>query len=163
MPRRWRIFLSLSIFAILADQLSKAYALAKLPGVGIRVPVVDNFFDWVLAYNTGSAFSMFSGTGGARVFLSVIGVLAVVGVIWLVHKTEDRQTTLIAALGLMAGGAVGNLIDRILTGRVTDFILWRYYEKTWPVFNIADVCLCVAAGLFILASFRDKKTTAKAS
>ena len=157
MPRRWRIFLPVAVLSILADQLTKAYALAKLPGPGVRVSVVENYFDWVLAYNTGSAFSMFSGTDGARVFLSVIGVAAVLAVLWLVHKSEDNQTLMLSAFGLMVGGAIGNLIDRIATGKVTDFILWRYYEKTWPVFNIADVCLCIAAGLFLLGSFKPKK------
>ena len=162
MPRRWKIFLSLMSLSIVADQITKWIARDALMGKG-RVPVIENFWDWVLAYNTGSAFSMLSGQ---RALLTIVGVAAVGAVFWIVHTSEDQPTSIIVALGLMAGGAIGNLIDRILEGKVTDFILWRYYEHTWPVFNIADVCLSVAVGLFILSSImtaRQKKRNDKAA
>jgi signal peptidase II len=156
--RRLRVYLLVGGLTIVLDQLTKLWARAALPtdpaGNGIPVPVIDNYFDWVLAYNTGSAFSMFAGTAGSRVFLSIIGVVAVVALTWMVIKGDDQQRGAIAALGLMAGGAVGNLIDRIASGKVTDFVLWRYHEHRWPVFNVADIALTVAVGLFLLTSFR---------
>lgn len=143
--------------AFLADQITKIVARARLPvdasGYGIRVPVIENHFDWVLAYNTGSAFSLFHGVGAARIFLTVIGLFAVSVVIWLIKRAGDHETWMVAALSLMVGGAAGNLVERILFGKVTDFILWRYHEHTWPVFNIADACLAVAVVLFLVTSF----------
>lgn len=161
MPRRWKLFSVLVPLAIIADQITKLWARSSLPtdvhGNGIPVPVVADYFDWVLAYNTGSAFSMFAGTSGSRVFLTAVGVAAVGAIVWMVHKALDRQVALVIALALMAGGAIGNLIDRILFGKVTDFVLWRYHEHRWPVFNVADVCLSLALGLFVLVSLRDSR------
>lgn len=158
MTRRLRLYLLVGGLTIVLDQLTKLWARATLPtdpaGNGIPVPVIDNYFDWILAYNTGSAFSMFAGTAGSRVFLSLIGVVAVAALTWMVVKGKDEGRGALVALGLMAGGAVGNLIDRIAFGKVTDFVLWRYHEHRWPVFNVADIALTVAVGLFLLTSFR---------
>jgi signal peptidase II len=162
MPRRFRLYLALGALIIIADQITKIWARSSLPvdlhGNGIRVPVIDNYFDWVLAHNTGSAFSMFAGTSGSQIFLSIIGIGAVGVLTWMVWKARDDQRVMVAALGLMAGGAVGNLIDRIAFGKVTDFVLWRYHEHTWPVFNVADVALSVAVGVFLIASFRGDRS-----
>ncbi len=161
MPRRFKVYLLLGGLTIVLDQITKIWARSSLPtdaaGNGLPVPVVENFFDWVLAYNTGSAFSMFAGTAGSRVFLSIVGVAAVVALTWMVSKARDDQRLQVAALSLMAGGAVGNLIDRIAFGKVTDFVLWRYYEHRWPVFNVADIALTVSVGVFLLASFRKEQ------
>jgi signal peptidase II len=161
MPRRLKLYIAVAAVTILADQLTKLWARSSLPtdalGNGLRVPVIDGYWDWVLAYNTGSAFSLFAGTAGAQVFLSIVGVLAVVVLSWMVWKSRDDQTVAVTALALMAGGAVGNLIDRIAFGKVTDFVLWRYHEHTWPVFNIADVALSVAVAVFLLTSFKREK------
>jgi len=158
MPKRWKIFLAIMSASIIADQITKFIARDALEGKG-RIPVIENFWDWVLAFNTGSAFSMFSG---ARTFLTIVGIGAVLAVFWLIHTSKDQPTSVIVALGLMAGGAIGNLIDRIWLGKVTDFVLWRYYEHTWPVFNIADVCLSVAVGLFLLSGFLTNRKAKKA-
>jgi signal peptidase II len=160
MPRRFSLYAAVGSLAILVDQLTKYWARASLPtdavGNGIRVPVVDNFFDWILAYNHGASFSMFAGTSGSRVFLSIVGLAAVAAITWMVWKARDDQRLVVFSLALMAGGAIGNLIDRIAFGKVTDFVLWRYHEHTWPVFNVADVSLSVAVGLFLLASLRGR-------
>jgi signal peptidase II len=161
MPRRFVLYLAVAFATIGADQITKYWARTYLPvdpaGNGIRVPVIDGYWDWVLAWNTGSAFSMFAGTGGAQIFLSAVGIIAVGVLSWMVWKARDDQKVQIAALALMAGGAVGNLIDRIAFGKVTDFVLWRYQEHTWPVFNVADVALTVAVGVFLLSGLRKEK------
>ena len=71
-------------------------------------------------------------------------------VIYYLRKTEDHATRLHVALGLVGGGAIGNLIDRVLYGRVTDFIVWHVKEHEWPAFNIADAALCIGVGLMLL-------------
>jgi signal peptidase II len=158
MPRRYRLYLILVAATVAADQLTKRWARASLPvdarGNGVHRSVIDGFFDWLLVENTGSAFSLFAGADHTRVFLTIVGVLAIAALTWMVHQAKDGPRALIAAFGLMAGGAIGNLIDRLRFGKVTDFILWRYHEHTWPVFNVADVALTVAAVVFVLASLR---------
>jgi len=82
--------------------------------------------------------------------LSIVGIAAVGGMIWMLRKARPDQKVLHWALAFVAGGAVGNLIDRIYYGVVTDFVLWRYKTKEWPVFNIADVVLVIGVGLMFI-------------
>ncbi|HTE51251.1 MAG TPA: signal peptidase II [Kofleriaceae bacterium] len=156
MRRRWKLYLSISVLVVVADQLTKLWARQSLPvdaaGRGIRVPVVDNFFDLVLAHNTGAAFSVMAGTSGGRMLLTGLGLVAVGAITWMAARARADQGGLVVALALMAGGAVGNLIDRVRLGTVTDFVLWRWHEHAWPVFNLADACLSVAIALFVANS-----------
>lgn len=151
MQRRWKLFATIASMAVLADQLTKLWARHALPvdasGRGIRVPVIHHLFDLVLAFNTGSAFSLIEGVPAVRVILTVVGLAAVCATVWMVGRTRPDQPVLIASLALMTGGALGNLIDRVGSGEVTDFVLWRWNEHTWPVFNLADACLTVAVGI----------------
>ena len=152
MPRRWRLYLTITAVIVVADQLTKLIARHTLPvdaaGRGIRVPVIDGFFDLVLARNTGAAFSLLAGTGFARILLTLLALAAVGAITWMVWKARDDQRGLVVMFSLMAGGAIGNFIDRILFGTVTDFVLWRWHEHSWPVFNLADACLSVAIAVF---------------
>jgi signal peptidase II len=122
-------------------------------------PVIDGFWHWRLSMNPGSAFGLFSSQGGARIGLSVVGIVAVLGMLWMLRKARPNQKILHWALALVAGGAVGNLIDRVYFGVVTDFILWHVgtynphqlrWEHEWPVFNVADVVLVVGVILMFL-------------
>ena len=117
---------------------------------GTVVPVIDGFWSWRLSMNPGSAFGMFSSQTGARIGLSVVGIIAVFGMLWMLRKARSDQRILHWALALVAGGAVGNLIDRIYFGVVTDFVLWYYKTHDWPVFNVADVVLVVGVGLMFI-------------
>jgi len=166
MPRRWKIFLLVAFVSIAADQATKIWARSSLPVIGNcnsipddivsfqcqgkPVSVIDGIWDWRLSMNPGSAFGLFNSQAGARVLLSVVGILAVGGMIWMLRKAREEQKGLIWALGLVAGGAIGNLIDRIIYGVVTDFVLWHYHGHEWPVFNVADVVLVVGVGLMFL-------------
>jgi signal peptidase II len=87
----------------------------------------------------------------------------------LARKTTDDRTFATLALGLIASGAIGNVIDRVLYGKVTDFVLWRYGEHRWPQFNVADAALVVGVIILLIADFgkkddkKDEKKPAKAS
>ena len=166
MSRRWTIFLIVGLLTIASDQATKIWARHSLPTTpagcvipddvvahrcgGKMVEVVADYWHWRLSFNPGSAFGLFHSADGARWFLSVIGILAVFGMIWMVKKAREDQKALIWALGLVAGGAIGNLIDRIYFGVVTDFVLWHWKDKEWPVFNVADVALVIGVGLMFL-------------
>lgn len=133
------------------DQLSKFWAQSALADTGHKT-VIPNFFDLQLSYNTGAAFSIFdSGGATGRILLTIVAFAALGFIAWMVHKSENRATVPVVALGLIAGGAVGNVIDRALHGQVTDFILWRYYEHRWPIFNIADAVLLVGVAILLLS------------
>jgi signal peptidase II len=170
MPRRWKIFLVIGFVTLVADQVTKLWARAALPTMvahngrryGVAQPVIENFFDWRLSFNTGSAFSLFGEMSGARAFLTVVGIAAVFIIGYMLHRARNEQTRLITALGLVAGGAIGNLVDRILFGEVTDFIVWKYYENEWPTFNIADVTLVIGVGLLFIDMGKEVRAEAKA-
>lgn len=158
MSRRWKIFTIVGILSLLADQLTKIWARGELPTFtvpdgrtfGKAVEVIPNFWDWRLSFNPGSAFGLFGDTSGARIFLSVIGLVAIAAIVWMVKKAREDQVRLAWALGLVAGGAIGNLVDRIYFGVVTDFVVWKYYATEWPTFNVADVTLVIGVGLLFL-------------
>ncbi|HLU66773.1 MAG TPA: signal peptidase II [Kofleriaceae bacterium] len=153
-PRRYRWFTAVGVITLVLDQITKYWARNDLPvgphGHGLPVAVIENFFDWRLSWNTGSAFGLFSGVGGARIFLTLVGLIALGAIVWMVVKGRDDQRRLMVGLGLVGGGAIGNVIDRIIFGKVTDFIVWKWYEHEWPTFNIADAALCVGVGLLFL-------------
>ncbi|MBP9207997.1 MAG: signal peptidase II [Kofleriaceae bacterium] len=171
MKRAWMIFAIIAVLSLVADQASKYWARDTLPVrptgceipadivahrcVGVPVEVVADYWDWRLAFNTGAAFSMFSSTGGGRWLLTVVGIAAVLGMLYMMRKARPDQKALHWALGLVASGAVGNLIDRIYFGSVTDFVVWKYQGKEWPAFNIADVALVVGVGLMFVDMFRE--------
>jgi signal peptidase II len=120
--------------------------------------VIEGYWDWRLSMNPGSAFGLFSSNQSfARVMLSIVGIAAVAGMLWMLRKARTDQKILHWALALVAGGAVGNLIDRIYYGVVTDFVLWHYHSKEWPVFNIADVVLVVGVGLMFIDIQKESK------
>lgn len=173
---KWTIFGVVSVLSIVADMASKVWARASLPispigGTsasvcqardhvvdliatrkcqGSPVNVISGFWEWRLSMNPGSAFGLFSGHTAARVFLSIVGLAAVGGMIYMLKKSRVDQRVLHWALAFVAGGAIGNLIDRMYFGVVTDMVLWRYKTHEWPVFNVADVVLVVGVGLMFI-------------
>ncbi len=151
MAPKYKAFIVALIAGLGGDQLSKMWARASLRPIYPDVKtVIPNFWDFRYSENPGSAFSMFHNVPGARYLLLVIGIaaLGLVGV-WL-KKAPDKSARLGAWLGLLAGGALGNIIDRVVYGRVTDFIVWHWYTHEWPTFNIADAVLVAGVvGMFL--------------
>lgn len=169
--KKWIVFWVIATLSLAADQATKIWARDALPVLGHGsssgtcvvpddivsrmcqgqpVTVVDGFWDWRLSMNPGSAFGLFSSQTGARVLLSLVGIAAVIGMIFMLRKARKDQAILHWALALVAGGAVGNLVDRIYYGVVTDFVLWHYHSHEWPVFNVADIVLVVGVGLMFI-------------
>lgn len=148
LARRWKLYLSIAAVAVALDQLSKLWARHALE-VGRSVPVVDGYWDWRLSYNPGASFNLFDSATGARVFLSIMAVGAIAVVTWMVSRAKDDQRRTVAGLALVVGGALGNLIDRIVHGVVTDFTLWHWQQHYWPMFNVADAALVIGVVLLV--------------
>jgi len=144
--RKYVIFGVLGALSLILDQWTKVLAREKLRGHEV-VTVVKGFFNLRYSENTGVAFGMFQTLPGGRILLTLVAVVAFVLVLHYLRKTDAKHTRMHAALGLVGGGAIGNLIDRIAYGRVTDFIVWHYKGHEWPAFNIADAALVVGVGL----------------
>ena len=119
-----------------------------------RTRRITSWFDLMLAHNTGAAFSFLASAGGwQRWFLAGVAlVVSVVVSVWLTRLKHTEQMLGIA-LGLVLGGGLGNLIDRVSLGYVVDFISWHYNDWYWPAFNIADSAICVGAVLLVWDSF----------
>src|SRR5690606_12979582 len=95
-----------------------------------------------------------------QIVLSLLGVLILAGILVMAARTRPDARLERVALALVAGGALGNLVDRIRDGAVTDFIRWRAGEHVWPIFNVADVALVIGAGLLLLETARARRRRA---
>jgi signal peptidase II len=146
--RSVRLAALLAVGVIALDQASKQWALSALDDGPIDLVGSLRFN---LAFNSGTAFSMGRGWGGV---ISLVGLVVVIGLLRGVLRWPGRLP--IVASGMVAGGAVGNLLDRVfragdgvLGGSVVDFIDVQW----WPIFNVADIGICVGAGLLAILSF----------
>jgi signal peptidase II len=145
-------WLGLSALVIVLDQLSKAWITGHFV-YGEKLYVL-NVFDVVLAHNTGAAFSFLHDAGGMQRWLfSIIAIVASVWIVWLLRR-HSAQTIFALALSLILGGALGNLIDRMVYGYVVDFLSFHWNEHYFPAFNVADSAITVGATLLILDSLR---------
>jgi lipoprotein signal peptidase len=147
--------LLVAVVAVATDQASKAWALAALwppYSEGIAVLPVLNLR---LGFNTGVTFGMFANSSAAGVWVLVAVGLAVTAFLarWLWRTTSRLEAV---ALGLIIGGALGNVADRVRQGAVTDFIDAHLAGWHWPTFNMADVAIVCGVVLLILASLRDE-------
>lgn len=147
--------LSIALAAVLLDQLSKYFMLNEVLGEQIVIEVTP-FFNWVRAWNTGVSFSMFNDYGnlGTVILSAVAGAIVVALVVWL--KNEQNRLAQ-AALGMIIGGAIGNVIDRVRLGAVFDFLDFHIAGSHWPAFNLADSFICVGAVILIIQSIFIKR------
>ena len=155
-------WLWLSLLTIVLDQLTKYIAEAELL-LHKPVAVIPSFFNFTLMYNKGAAFSFLSDAGGWQRFLftGLSTVISIFLLFWLRQISRDEQQKdnhiLQIAIALILGGAVGNLIDRALTGEVVDFIQVYYSTYYFPAFNIADSAITLGAALLILDIFLESR------
>lgn len=144
-PKLFYRALALAVVVILADQASK-WAIAGLFADPFQVIELTPFFNLVAAHNTGVSFSMLQGMGPWLLILGATGVsLALIG--WLMKLTAPLPAL---AVGLVIGGALGNVIDRIRLGAVFDFLDFYLGNWHWPAFNLADSAISVGVVLLLL-------------
>lgn len=148
----------LSVVVFVVDQVTKFWFDNNLQ-MWERITVIPHVLDWTLAYNTGAAFSFLAGASGWQrwLFTLIAVAVSVVLVVWLKRLKAD-ETWLAVGLALVLGGALGNLVDRVIFGHVVDFIL-VHWQSSWyfPAFNIADSAITVGAILLALDMFKSKK------
>lgn len=142
------IFISTTLIIFLIDRIIKLLIQSKLlPDQPITI--IPNFFHLTYITNTGAAFSLFSGYNH---FLFIIGLLMIIIVSVYFFKTEEKQTLPSLMLGLIVGGALGNLFDRLFFGSVIDFLDFRI----WPAFNFADTAITIGI-IFLVVYFIKNK------
>jgi signal peptidase II len=160
--RKYVIFGVLSAITIALDQWTKVLARHHLQPRGRdALVVIDGFFNLRYSENTGVAFGMLQSLPGGRILLTVVALAAFLLVLSYLRKTDAQHTRMHVALGLVGGGAIGNLIDRIAFGKVTDFVVWHYKQHEWPAFNVADAALVVGVALMALDMFNKKEPAAQ--
>jgi signal peptidase II len=156
-----KFLILITVPLIFLDQLTKWLIQVNIP-YGAEVPIIPGFFSLVHVSNTGAAFSIFQGNNLFFIALAVTALLVVL--FWLVrdevtkNKAQKLNTGAKIALCLFAAGITGNLLDRVLKGSVVDFLHFYIQRYAWPSFNVADSCICIAAALFALMSFRRPQT-----
>ena len=144
-PLPW---LGIALIVILLDQITKALILRTM-AIGDS-HTVTSFFNIVHWRNTGAAFSFLHASSGWQRWLFVgLAVLAAIFIVWMLRR-HGGQRLFAGALALILGGAIGNVIDRLLHGSVVDFIQLHWRGAAFPAFNVADSAITLGAGLLIL-------------
>ena len=157
---RWLLALATGVF--LLDRATKAWIRVRLAyptyGPPGQITVIDDFFNLVNVGNSGAAWSLFSGRSGSLALLAVATLAAIYA--WR-HQLGLRQLPVQISFGLLCGGIVGNLLDRLLYGHVIDFLDFHFGSYTYPTFNVADSGICVGVVIYLLYSLRQpEKPTA---
>ena len=154
-------WLGLALAVIVLDHLTKWWVSSSLD-YQEAIPVLP-FFSLVRVHNTGAAFSFLADAGGwQRWFFIGVGVIATVIIVRLL-KQHANEPRLAFSLALVLGGALGNVIDRVVLGHVVDFLYFHYRSFAWPAFNVADSAITVGAALLIWDSLRSKPAAQKTS
>ena len=142
---RW---LGLALLILIADQLSK-FLIVGYYQLGDST-YVTSFFNIVRVHNSGAAFSFLAGASGwQRWFFTVIGLVAAAVILWML-KSHGGQKLFAFALACILGGAIGNVIDRVLYGHVVDFLDFHWRNSHFPSFNIADGAITIGAACLIV-------------
>ena len=145
--------LSIGLAVVLLDQFTKQW-IRSVFIYGESRPVIDGFFNLTYVRNDGAAWNILSGHGIVLILIS-IAVLALLIIYRRSFLTEQLLHRIL--FGLMIGGIVGNLIDRIRFGWVTDFLDFQFGTYHYPSFNVADSAICIAVGLYIITNLLEKK------
>ena len=145
------VHLLIAVIVFLLDRWSKRLVAARI-GLYAHVQVIPGFFRLTHTENTGAAFSLFADSPAhwktvALIVFSAVAIVIVAGLLW----KQGRALALTGvALSLILGGAAGNLWDRVMSGRVVDFLLVYYKSYQWPVFNLADSAIVIGAALLVI-------------
>ena len=135
------------LLLVLLDQGSKATVMHSI-SFQESIPVIPGFFNLTHLYNTGAAFGMLHDS---NLFFMILSTVVLIGLIVLRRHFDGKLMR--TGWVLLIAGIIGNVADRVRFGHVVDFLDFQFGSYHWPSFNVADSCICVAAGLFLLSSF----------
>lgn len=147
-------WLALSGVVIVADQVTKMWMLSAF-APGERFALTP-FFDLVLAFNSGAAFSFLAGAGGWQRWVFVVLALAISAWLIVLLRQHSGERLMPLALALILGGALGNVIDRLMRGVVVDFLDFYIGHWHWPAFNVADSAITVGVALMLWQQLTQK-------
>ena len=155
MHNRYAIITVIASLVTILDQLTKAWVLKVIPEF-TEIPVINNFFSLVHVRNRGAAFGFLNRhdiSWQFWLFLAATAAAALV-IVLLARSSQRTEYTFFTSLGLILGGAIGNLIDRVRYRSVIDFLDFYYNNWHWPAFNVADIAICCGAALALLLAWR---------
>jgi signal peptidase II len=159
MAMKYILLLTLPLYAL--DQLTKWLVLQHIAADEPRI-IVPDFFMLVYVTNTGAAFGSFKNNNWFFIILSCVAIVVVLTLLFRRHTADAWRDT---SLALLLAGVFGNLTDRLHHGAVIDFLVFDLhvpFASPWPAFNVADACICIAVGCFMIHSFRQGKEPAAA-
>lgn len=174
MKKKLRIIVILALTVLVLDHLTKWLIVREIP-MGVEIPIITGFFDIVHGRNTGAAFGFLSAWHSPfkNWFFYGVGVVALIFLYNFTRSLKDEDRFSLTAVGLVLGGALGNIMDRIVRGSVVDFLSFHYYDKvwtptlfgthfivplTWPAFNVADSAITIAVILLLWQNLKTIRT-----
>ena len=160
MKFKYLILLVVTVLALALDQGTKLF-IDRSMDLHSTIPVIDNFFNITYVRNKGAAFSFLANSSFRLPFFILISLVAIVVIIWVIARLRPDQKLTAVSLAFIFAGAIGNLIDRLRLGEVIDFLDAHWYEHHWPVFNVADICICVGVGLLAIDMFIEERRLKK--
>jgi signal peptidase II len=162
MPSLVRLVLLISLPLFILDFVTKEWTVRTFPApeadVTPRITVIPDYFDFVRVHNTGVAFGMGNGGAYSNYIFGAISLTALGSLCWMYKKGAFPTRLSQVAVALLISGVLGNLLDRFLRGYVVDFLHVHAViggeDRSWPAFNVADSCICVAAAFLFLSAFQ---------
>lgn len=152
----YRLFWILALTLFVLDQATKVWINARLPlgtyGPPRAITVIDGFFYLVHVGNTGAAWSMFTGRS---MLLACFALAALAGIYFWRHTLSLKARPVQISFGLLCGGIVGNLVDRLVHGHVIDFLDFHFGSYIYPTFNVADSGICVGVAIYLIWSLKN--------
>ena len=161
--------LGISLVVFILDQLTKMWVVAKIP-FGTQKTIWEGFFDLVHVRNEGAAFGILSNwnSGYRETFFYVLSFLALIFIFHFIKKTQETDKKALVSMGLILGGALGNIVDRIFRGSVVDFLSFHYHDKSvtigrhvidlvWPAFNVAVTGITIGVSVLLVSMIFSKK------
>ena len=143
------MYLIIVVFVVvMLDQITK-YMIVRNMTEGMSIPIIDQVFHLTFVLNPGAAFGMLEHN---REFFIIMAIAVLMFVVYMRKKILEEPLTVQIGIALFVGGALGNLIDRMKTGLVVDFFDFRI----WPVFNVADIAICLGVGVMIWSIIREE-------
>ncbi|WP_417908582.1 signal peptidase II [Candidatus Electronema sp. PJ] len=151
-------FLLIMLLVVISDQLTKLWIVENF-ALHDSLPVIPGFFNLVLVHNTGAAFGMLSNMPllWRQVFFVGVASTALIVMVLMQCKLGRQHPLYAVSFGLISGGAVGNVIDRLKQGSVIDFLDFHISGYHWPAFNVADSGITVGVGIFLLIQFLEDR------